>query len=291
MAKKQSKKSKDKSGLYIALLLTLFLVISIASALYFIFLRTTPTVISNSRQEQRSPKEIDAKPYKTPFKPRIAIIIDDIGNQKRLALALMKLDLNLSFSVMPFRPFSRELALKAVALHHDVLLHLPMEPHNLRRWNPGPGALLLSMSHDKMRLILDQDLTELPMVIGVNNHMGSKFTENIPAMTYVLKILKARHLIWLDSLTSPKSVGFRLGRKLGLKTASRDVFLDNTQSAAAITVQLNKLIKLADRRGYAIGIAHPHPSTLKALRLNHERLKQKVMLLGLQQLVTEKYIR
>ncbi len=288
MAKKQSKKRKSKSGLYIALLLTLFLFISIAFALYFIFLRANPTVISNSKSRHIPPKEIDSKPYKTPFKPRIAIIIDDIGNQKKLAVALMNLDLNLSFSVMPFRPFSRELALKAAALHYDVLLHLPMEPHNLRRWNPGPGALLLSMSHGEMNRILDQDLTELPMVIGVNNHMGSKFTENIPAMTYVLKILKARHLIWLDSLTSPKSVGFRLGRKLGLRTARRDVFLDNTQSAAAITVQLNKLINLAHRRGYAIGIAHPHLSTLKALRLNHERLKQKVILLGIQQLMAEK---
>lgn len=289
MAKKKSKRGKKKFGLYIALLLTLVLFASIALALYFIFLRTTPTVKPVSQYGQTPPAEIDSKPYKTPFKPKIAIIIDDIGNQKKLAIALMNLDLNLSFSVMPFRPFSRELALKAAALHHDVLLHLPMEPHNMRRWNPGRGALLLSMSQGEMGRILDQDLRELPMVIGVNNHMGSKFTENIPAMTYVLKILKARHLIWLDSLTSPKSVGFRLGRKLGLRTARRDVFLDNTQSAAAITAQLNKLIKLADRRGYAIGIAHPHPSTLKALRLNHERLKQQVILVGLQQLIAKKY--
>ncbi len=290
MARKLPKRGKKRTALYIALLLALVLFTTIAFALYFIFLRTNPTVRSKSLHEQTPPREISHKPYKTPFKPRIAIIIDDIGNQKKLAVALMNLDLNLSFSVMPFRPFSRELALKAAALHHDVLLHLPMEPHNLRRWNPGPGALLLSMSQNEMGRILDQDLTELPMVIGVNNHMGSKFTENVPAMTYVLKILKSRHLIWLDSLTSPKSVGFRLGRKLGLRTARRDVFLDNTQSAAAITTQLNKLINLADRRGYAIGIAHPHPSTLKALRLNQERLKHQVILLGIQQLITEKYM-
>ncbi len=288
MARKQAKRGKKKSGLYISLLLTLVLFASIAFALYFIFLRTNPAIISNSQHGQIPPTEIDPKPYKTPFRPKIAIIIDDIGNQKKLALAFMNLNLNLSFSVMPFRPFSRELALKAAALHYDVLLHLPMEPHNLRRWNPGPGALLLSMSQGEMGRILDQDLTELPMVVGVNNHMGSKFTENVPAMTYVLKTLKARHLIWLDSLTSPKSVGFRLGRKLGIRTARRDVFLDNTRSAAAITVQLNKLINLADRRGYAIGIAHPHLTTLKALRLNYKRLKQKVILLGLQQLIAEK---
>ncbi len=290
MAKKLLKRGKKRSALYVALLLALVLFATIAFALYFIFLRTNPTVRYSSPHKQTPPREINPKPYKTAFKPRVAIIIDDIGNQKKLATALMNLDLNLSFAVMPFRPFSRELAVRAAALHHDVLLHLPMEPHNMRRWNPGPGALLLSMSRDEMRRVLDQDLAELPMVIGVNNHMGSRFTENVPAMSYVLKILKARNLIWLDSLTSPKSVGFRLGRKLGLRTARRDVFLDNTQSAAAITAQLNKLINLAGRRGYAIGIAHPHPSTLKALRLNHERLKHQVILLGIQQLITEKYM-
>jgi polysaccharide deacetylase 2 family uncharacterized protein YibQ len=215
---------------------------------------------------------------------RIAIVIDDIGNQKKLGEGLMDLDLNLSFSILPHRTFSKILAKKAEGLGRDVLLHLPMEPQD-HKWNPGEGALLLSMSREKILTTLAGDLAQVPMAVGVNNHMGSLFTENRTFMGVFLKGLRSRNLFWLDSLTTPKSVGFEMAREMGITTAKRDVFLDNIQKSAKIIKQLDKLLNLARRKGYAIGIAHPHPETLKALKRYQYTLRQEVKLVGIHEIM------
>jgi len=231
------------------------------------------------------PKITAPLPQKQPL-AKVAIIIDDIGNQRKLADRIMDLDLNLSFSVLPYQTFSKQLAAKAAGLGRDILLHLPMEPQD-HKWNPGQGALFLSMSKSKIIAVLDGDLAQVPMAIGVNNHMGSRFTANRQAMGIVLKRVRDKGLFWVDSLTSPKSVGFEVGRGMGIKTAKRDVFLDNIQKADKIIVQLNHLLNLARRRGYAIGIAHPHPETLKALRRYQETLRQEVKLVGIHEIMNK----
>lgn len=212
-----------------------------------------------------------------PPRPRVAILIDDLGWNSQVARSLLDIDAPLSFAVLPYLPHSKSIAHWAREKHRDVLLHLPLEPHGYPQIDPGKGALLKGMSEDRLEERLSHDLEAIPYAVGVNNHMGSRFTEDERAMRVVLRVLKKRGLFFLDSRTSSRSVGYDLARELGLKTGRRWVFLDHPDGekgadAASIEGQLWKLSKLAKREGQAIAIGHPHASTIEALRHTLPRL-------------------
>ncbi|MFW6146979.1 MAG: divergent polysaccharide deacetylase family protein [Thermodesulfobacteriota bacterium] len=198
--------------------------------------------------------------------PKIAIIIDDLGYDKCLAGEFIHLDLPLTLSILPLAPYTRLIAHKAKQGGREIMLHLPMEPKRYPRINPGDGVLLVSMENDAILQVLDRDLEEIPFVAGVNNHMGSRFTENKDKMMVVLEELKGRGLYFIDSKTTRHSVAFDLAKQMELRTATRDVFLDNELSDAALEIQMDRLLALARNKGHAICIGHPHPETLCFLR-------------------------
>jgi len=206
-----------------------------------------------------------AKP-KIPVKGRIAIVIDDLGCGEQIAMDFLNLGAPLSFSVFPFAPHSREFARKASEEGRDVLLHLPMEPKAYPREDPGRGGLLTSMGKGQLLSQLEKDLAAVPYVKGVNNHMGSRFTEDPDLMRIVLEDIQRRGLFFLDSRTTARTVGFRVARELGLKTGQRNVFLDNERDVSRIKERIFELIASSQRNGSAIGIGHPHPETVQAIR-------------------------
>lgn len=201
-----------------------------------------------------------------PVKGKIAIVIDDLGLDRNIAIDFLNLEAPLSFSVFPFGPHSREFARRATSEGRDVLLHLPMEPKGYPAQDPGEGRLLTSMGREQLLSQLEEDLSAVPYVTGVNNHMGSKFTEDPERMRLVLEDLKRRGLFFLDSRTTPNTVGFRLAQELGLKTGQRNVFLDNERDVSRIKHRISELIRVSHKNGGAIGIGHPHPETVQALR-------------------------
>jgi polysaccharide deacetylase 2 family uncharacterized protein YibQ len=205
--------------------------------------------------------------------PKIAIIIDDLGYDRSLAGEFIRLDLPLTLSVLPLAPYTRSIAHSARQGGREVMLHLPMEPRSYPRINPGEGVLLVSMDRDTILSVLDRDLGEIPFVGGVNNHMGSRFTENKEKMMVVLEELKGRGLYFIDSKTSRCSVAFDLAKQMELRTASRDVFLDNDLSEPALQIQMDRLLAVARNRGHAICIGHPHKETLWFLKRVQESLK------------------
>ena len=198
--------------------------------------------------------------------PKIGIIIDDLGYDSSLASAFMKLDLPLTFSVLPFTPYTRLIAQEARKGGREIMLHLPLEPIRYPGINPGDGVLLVSMDRETILEVLDRDLSQIPFAAGVNNHMGSRFTESEEKMTIVLAELKRRGLYFVDSKTTASSVAYRVAKKMALKTASRDIFLDNGLSESALKIQMERLLSLSRHRGWAIGIGHPHRETLKLLK-------------------------
>ncbi len=199
-----------------------------------------------------------------PHRARMGIVIDDMGYHRLIGTRLIDLDLDLSFAFLPQTPFAGELCHRAAARGRDILLHLPMQPEDPGR-DPGPGALLVHMTAAQIQQVLDQDLAGLTGVVGVNNHMGSRFSRDSAAMATLLAMLKERHLFFLDSLTTPASVGAREAERLGLPALQRDVFLDNEPDERAIGRQLALLAERARQHGMAVGIAHPRPATLAAL--------------------------
>jgi len=202
-------------------------------------------------------------------KPKISIIVDDVGLSKKYVDQLVKLSPNITFAIMPNRPHSVYAANKAKERGIDVLLHQPMEPKTSSGYNAddaGEGVLLVGQPKEKIIEQLNTNLASVPNVIGVNNHMGSKFTENEELMRVVMLNLKNKGLFWVDSLTTPLSQGYSIALDEGVKAARRDVFLDNKKKGKSYVVgQLKKLIKKAEKNGYAIGICHPYPQTIQAL--------------------------
>ena len=223
-------------------------------------------------------------PYHLSY-PKIGVIIDDLGYDSSLASAFMKLDLPLTFSILPFAPNTRSIAQKARKEGREIMLHLPMEPINYPAINPGDGVLLVSMDREMILEVLDRDLSQIPFVAGVNNHMGSRFTESEEKMMIVLAELKRRDLYFIDSRTTADSVAFKVARKIALRTAGRDIFLDNSLSENALKIQMERLLSLSRHRGRAIGIGHPHKETLNLLRRYQMTLNNETEMVPVSNLV------
>ena len=217
---------------------------------------------------------------------RMAIVIDDMGWDLSIAQALLDLDIPLSFALMPQAPYKMQIAAEAQRHGYDILLHLPMEPHDYPQVNPGKDALLSQMSPHELSVHLDTALRMIPTAIGVNNHMGSRLTEDEQAMHVVMRDLKQHNLFFLDSRTSSASQAYRIAREVGLKAAERNVFLDHDMRPERIAQQLQRLAALAQTRGHAIGIGHPYPATLHALKQALPALRQAgITLVPVSQLV------
>jgi polysaccharide deacetylase 2 family uncharacterized protein YibQ len=196
---------------------------------------------------------------------RMVLIIDDIGYSRRRAEAFAGLDVPLTFAVLPQLPKSRRLAESLHDRGFDILLHQPMEPL-APDLNPGPGALYTGDSQERIAGVLAENLAEMPFALGVNNHMGSKFTSAPGEMRATLTQLQARELLFVDSLTSPRSVGYGTARQMGMNSLRRNEFIDHIPHPRSVLRRLQRLEALARSHGTAIGIGHPLAETLTGLR-------------------------
>ena len=198
---------------------------------------------------------------------RAAIIMDDLGLSLAAVRDLVTIDLNVTGAILPDQPHSREISLLLHRHGRQVMVHLPMEPQGYPQANPGPRALMAAMTPEQIGQRTDELLRVVPEAVGANNHMGSRLTESSAAMQAVMAVLKSKGMFFVDSKTSPRSVGLNEARRAGVPTLGRDLFLDNVATTEAIRFQLRKLIRLARERGQAVAICHPYPQTLEALRL------------------------
>lgn len=196
--------------------------------------------------------------------PRIALIIDDIGNSLTQAHRFLRMNIPITFSVLPRLTYSYLLSKEIHKDGHDVMLHQPMEPYNTHL-DPGPGALYVGDEAMTIGTIIDDNVSDVPYAIGVNNHMGSRFTACTSEITNTLKIIKEKQLFFVDSLTTNNSKAYRTARKLNMPAACRNIFLDNSRYESTIMLQLRRLTRCAREHGYAIGIGHPYGVTARAI--------------------------
>lgn len=238
------------------------------------------------------PKEIP--PEKPPIKkppidlkqlPLVAIIIDDLGYDKKIAKKLSQLNSGITFSILPHSPFQESIARLAHDNGSDTMLHLPMEPFEYPAVNPGPGTLLTTMTADQLIRQLEKNLAAVPYIKGVNNHMGSKMTAESGQMYQIFSILKKRNLYFIDSRTSSKTLCKPSARLFQIPFAQRDVFIDHFQDPDFIRKQINELIQIAQKNGQAVGIGHPHTITYEILREMMPELEKKVRLVPASEIV------
>jgi len=193
---------------------------------------------------------------------RCAIIVDDMGLNLKSAKEFCALDADLTFSVLPDRPFSQKAARFLHSRGREVLLHLPMEGNGK---DPGKGAIYRCMTSAEIRSTLRRNMKSVSHIRGVNNHMGSLITPDPEIMSQVLREIKDRGLFFVDSLTTSKSVCRAVSRDLGVPFIARDVFLDNERDDSSITSQIDKLVKISLSCSDAVAICHPYPETLAVL--------------------------
>jgi uncharacterized protein len=211
-------------------------------------------------------------------KPQVALIIDDLGYARGITRQFAELGAVLTYSIFPHAPYRDQAVAVARKAGFEIMLHLPMEPEEFPAVNPGPGALLSSMTPDQLIRQLNDDLDSLPHILGVNNHMGSRLTAEADRMNQVFSILKRRHLFFIDSRTTTHTVCRQAARLLQVPFAQRDVFLDHDPHPDAIRKQILRLIAVAEKHGQAVGIGHPHPDTFAVFKAMLPEIESKVTL-------------
>lgn len=199
-------------------------------------------------------------------RPLIAVVLDDIGLSQFRADRVIALPAPITVSILPYGNNAARVAVQAREAGHEIMVHLPMEPMNLASNNPGPNALLTSQDRAEIERRIDINLSRFDGYVGVNNHMGSRFTASEKSLTYVMAKLKDRGLLFLDSVTSERSVAFRVAGQLGVPATRRDIFIDSKNDSRFIRRQLQRAEDIARKRGAVVAIGHPYPATLSALR-------------------------
>lgn len=203
-----------------------------------------------------------------PSGPRLAMVFDDFGYDMDIARRFIdEVDVPITLAVIPFLKYSVETVAAAKQKGHTAFLHLPMEPLDAGAMGgEREHFLTVSMDDAKLRARLNQALDSLPPVDGVNNHMGSRLTAEPIHMEIIIRELKKRGLPFLDSRTTPDSVGAETAANMGLPYASRDVFIDQGYLGGDVGANINQLMELARKDGSAIGIGHARKETLEILK-------------------------
>lgn len=215
---------------------------------------------------QRNAVKVDV----APGAPMLAIVIDDMGGQMDASRrAVKELPAGVTLSFFPWSRPGIALAKDAKADGHEIMIHMPMEAlrHKDGVPDPGPDTLRVGMGPDEINTLLSRNVVRLmDVAVGVNNHMGSRFTGWEPGMHAVLTVLQREGMMFLDSKTSaPTAVG-KAAKGLDLPVLERDIFLDHVSTPEAVRAELNKAVLQARKRGHAIAIGHPLPVTLDVLR-------------------------
>jgi len=202
-------------------------------------------------------------------RPVLALVIDDLGYSFEAGKTAIELPGDNTYAILPGATYSKRLAQHAHRLNKEIILHMPMQSINSTAARE-PDALNEAMDEDQLASNVHNLLAKMPFIRGVNNHMGSHLTEFDFFMRPVMDSIRRYNpsLYFLDSRTSPRSVAFTQAREAGLSSISRDVFLDNDDSFAAIFLQYHIWLERAREQGWAIAIGHPHANTLEVLQQN-----------------------
>lgn len=199
------------------------------------------------------------------LRPAIALIIDDVGLNTRRTRSAIDLPGSITLSFLPYGEHVQTLVHEASWAGHEVYLHLPMEPVGLD--NPGPDALLSGLDRADLAWTVEEALNSFDGYTGVNNHMGSRLTQDAGLMAEVMSHISIRNVDFVDSLTSQQSVAYAVARAHDIPSARRDVFIDHEIDTNEIQLRLAETVRVARTNGTAIAIAHPHPESLAALEI------------------------
>jgi len=239
----------------------------------------------SSADKKRLPAVIPVGAAKRTREPRIAIVMDDFGYNKNNLEIFFTIKEPITLSVLPGLRYSGEVAREALSHGREVILHLPLEAHR-KDVKEEIDTIRSGMKEGEITERLKREISSVPGIDGVSNHMGSKATEDKELMTGIFKYLKAHNLYFFDSLTSEESICGEAARSVGIPYARRDIFLDNINDPSAIEQELRVLKKMALKRGRAIAVCHDRKNTVTVLaKVLPEMTKEGIKFVRLSELL------
>lgn len=222
-------------------------------------------VTIRSPEAQTEPAwQSEAAEWHTTEKPKLAIIIDDLGMTQSATREFAQIKGPLTMAFLPYAPNLTHQTKVTRNAGHELMVHLPMQSQN-DEVDHGKNALFDSLSYEEFNERVAWNLNQFEGFVGVNNHMGSKLTENPGHMVRLMQQLQQKGHLFIDSMTTPNSVGASSAKAAGVPYAVRDVFLDNIRTVDYIKGQLAQAEQVARKRGYAIAIGHPYPETIAVI--------------------------
>jgi len=219
------------------------------------------------------------------FPPKVAFIIDDLGYEIEVAKKIMELEFPIALSILPFLQYSEFIAEEGRKNNQEIMLHLPMEPNNSDA-DPGPGVIKSYMSEEEIRQSVRDCILNFPYIIGTNNHMGSKITEDREIMEIILEEIREYNLFFIDSITTDDSIAYEVAQEMEIKSAVRSVFLDNENDMEYIKGQMLEVRETALIEGEVIAIGHSRINTFYVLkRMVPELIKAGIEIVPVSELV------
>ncbi|MGH6927380.1 MAG: divergent polysaccharide deacetylase family protein, partial [Dongiaceae bacterium] len=190
-------------------------------------------------------------------RPMIAIVIDDLGLDRRNTDRVVGLPGPLTLAFMTYAGDVASQAQVGRDAGHELLVHVPMAPDN-GHLATGPNVLSAGLAPDELKRRIDWVLSRFDGHVGLNNHMGSRFTADAAGMAVLFEELQRRGLLFLDSRTTAATVADAMAMRYDVPFVRRNVFLENETSAGEVEAQLGKVEAEARRTGLAVAIGHPH---------------------------------
>jgi len=224
-------------------------------------------------------------------RPVLSLVIDDLGYSLKNGKAAIDLAGDHTYAILPGAIYSQKLARLAHERNKEVILHLPMQSISSKA-SHEPNALNEAMDEDQLTSNVHSLLAQIPFISGVNNHMGSHLTEFDFFMRPVMDSIRGYNpgLYFLDSRTSPRSVAYTQAVDAGLRSITRDVFLDNEANAESIRLQYKIWLTRARERGSAIAISHPYASTIEVLNRHLPGASDEFRFMRVSKLIEERRI-
>lgn len=215
---------------------------------------------------------------------RIAIVVDDIGDNSIIAKKLLAVPGKITVAILPQTPHAKLISGLAAQYGHEIIMHLPMEAFS-RSDLLGPGALMSSMDQPTFSYVFEQDFESIPNIVGFNNHMGSLLTEDPEKMRWLMSIAKSKSVFFLDSKTSESSIAENIANQVGVPAIGRDIFLDHRVQGNSLEKQLERAKSIARKTGQVVLICHPYPETVEFLLSHLSDLGEEFQLVGVSQLL------
>lgn len=204
------------------------------------------------------------KPAKNPVKGRLALVIDDCGYEIEPLRKMLALKRNFTFAIIPDRPYTKESLNLIKQAGLEPILHLPMEPLDKTQQSES-RTIEVSMTDEAIKNLTREYIEQLPGIVGVNNHQGSRATADERVMKAALAVIKSKGLFFLDSNTQPKTIAHKVASNMGIRTNINRAFLDGQADVDYIKKRLRQAVQSAIDNGSYIAICHVRPKTAIAL--------------------------